>query len=100
MKKIKFSTLHIVQLSLIGVVFAFIGCASSENTAKSWVGKPLQRLEKASGSDVKKAYLQSNGNWVYVTSDSSQSECKTYWEVNDQNIIVSFRRERSNWKCD
>ena len=73
-------------------MLVFIGCASAENTAKSWVGQPLQRLVNASGSKVNKAYQLENGNLVYVSSDSSQSECKTYWEVNDQGIIVAYLR--------
>lgn len=95
--KFKILILYIIQFGLLGVIF---GCASAENTAKSWIGQPLQSLLNASGSDVKKAYLLENGNLTYVSSDSAQSECKTYWEVNGQDIIVGYRRERGSWKCD
>jgi hypothetical protein len=100
MEKFANSVLFIIRASLLVSVSFIFGCASAENTAKSWVGQPIQRLMNVPGPNVEKAYLQENGNAIYVSSDYSQSECKTYWEVDDKGIIVSFHRERGSWKCD
>ncbi len=90
----------IIRTSFLGSIFFIFGCASAENTAKSWVGQPIQTLVNVPDSNVKKAYSLENGNSIYVSSDRSQSECKTYWEVNDKGLIVGYRRERRSWKCD
>jgi hypothetical protein len=88
------------NLVLMGwlALLALTGCGSASTTAKTWIGVPLQKLMNTSGETTKANKLP-NGNWEYVTSDYSMSECKTYWEVNDQNIIVGFRRELGSWKC-
>ena len=99
MKKFASSVTHIIRASLVVSICFIFGCASAENTAKSWVGQPIQTLVNVPDSNVKKAYLLENGNLIYVSNDRSQSECKTYWEVDDKGIIVGYRRERGSWKC-
>jgi hypothetical protein len=96
----QYFALRVVRIFFIGLVLAFAGCSSAERTAKTWVGSPLQRLLNASGGETTKSNDLPNGNSVYVTSDHSMQECKTYWEVDRQNIIVGYRRERGSWKCD
>jgi hypothetical protein len=90
----------VIWLSLLAVILVFTGCGSASTTAKTWVGSSLQSLLDASRhGQTAKANMLPNGHWEYVTSDYSMSECKTYWEVNDQNIIVGFRRDKGSWKC-
>jgi len=90
----------LVHFLLLGVLLIF-GCASPENTARAWVGRPLESLLEASRhGETEKAYVLPNGHQVYVTSDYSVNECKTYWEIDEHNIIVGFHREKGSWKCD
>jgi hypothetical protein len=101
MKNFNVSILNTVQVSLLTVVLIITGCGSTERYAKGWVGQPIQNLMEASRhGETKKADELPNGHWVYITSDYAVKECKTYWEVDEQNIIVGFRYERGSWKCD
>lgn len=91
-------TVLLILLVTLVTVLVFSGCGSASTTAKTWIGSPLQKLLDAPG-ETTKANMLPNGHWEYVTSDYSISECKTYWEIDEKNIIVGFRRESGSWKC-
>ncbi len=107
------------------VTIIFIGCATTEGYRKEcefWIGKSFDRLIDSWGYP-RRSYQLPNGNTVYIYEEYSESPrfiestytivgnriygrtkepvvrkvwCITYFEVDDQNIIIQYGFEGNN----
>ena len=103
----------IIILSLL-ITLIFIRCGTVEGYRKlcdSWIGKPEQALTNEWGYP-QKTMIIANGNMVYIyewnvqitipsdtaTDPSSDIDldCTTYFEINQDSIIVNYSFEGSS----
>lgn len=91
------------------LILISLGCMSQirpfNEYVNGWVGKPIADLiaaKQRTGSYSSRTgwkdrqYKLESGNWVYVFPE--REGCIVHWEVNSQDIIVSYHTEGA--RCD
>jgi hypothetical protein len=63
----------------------------------SWVGAPIKEFIKVYGEPIK-IISGSNDGKIYIHKLRGREDCTVFWDVNQNNIIVSWRYEGSDCK--